>query len=117
MGYNTNKFQGCIPNEGCSRCLRMNPHRLGRARLLPLSLKMAGILPFLTVLAVSAYTQVPRGVFSLDQEGATATQTVLDNPDVTGITVRQSWAALEPNECEFDFCYLDSEIERAAVAG
>ena len=95
----------------------MNPHRLRKARLLALSLKTASILPLLTVFAVSAYTQVPRGVFSLDQEGGAASQTVLDNPDVTGITVRQSWAALEPNECEFDFCYLDSEIERAAVAG
>jgi hypothetical protein len=95
----------------------MSPDRVGRARSLPLSLKTAGILPFLTVLAVSAYTQVPRGVFSLDQEGGTATQTVLDNPDVMGITVRQSWAYLDPNECEFDFCYLDSEIERAAAAG
>ena len=96
----------------------MDPPQPRRARLLSLALKAAGILPFLTVVALSpAYAQVPRGVFSLYEEGGTANQSVLDNPDVTGITVRQAWADLEPNENEFDFCYLDSEIARAAAAG
>ena len=65
----------------------------------------------------SAQAQIPRGVFSMDQSGGTANDLVLANPDVTGITVRQDWADLEPNEGEFNFEYLDSEVGRAAAAG
>ena len=81
-----------------------------------------GVLLLSAVLLTSLWTfsaqaQVPRGVFSMDQSGGTANDLVLANPDVTGITLRQGWADLEPNEGEFHFEYLDSEVGRAAAVG
>lgn len=61
--------------------------------------------------------QVPRGVFSLSGSGGKANERALVNPDVTGISIRQDWADLEPIEGQFDFAFLDSEVARATAAG
>ena len=58
----------------------------------------------------------PRGVFSLSNTDRIANEIVLNNPDVTGISIRQSWANLEPSEGVFDWTFLDSEVARAAAA-
>jgi hypothetical protein len=42
---------------------------------------------------------------------------VLDNPDVTGVVIRQDWSELEPSEGDFDWAFLDSEAERATESG
>ena len=85
-------------------------------------------LPFLTapvITAVLCATQfvalvladVPRGVFSLAGAGATARDSVLANPDLTGVVIRQDWSELEPTEGNFDWAFLDSEVARATDAG
>jgi hypothetical protein len=61
--------------------------------------------------------QVVRGVFSLSPAGSTARETVLANPNVDGISIRQDWTELEPTEGVFDWSFLDSEVARAAAAG
>ncbi len=59
--------------------------------------------------------QIPRGVFSLKGAGGNALLGALTNPDVVGLSVRQDWSDLEPNEGEFDFTYLDSQVQAAAT--
>jgi hypothetical protein len=59
----------------------------------------------------------PRGVFSLSNTDRIANETVLNNPDVTGVCIRHGWASLEPAEGVFDWTFLDSEVARVAAAG
>ncbi len=42
---------------------------------------------------------------------------VLANPEVVGLAVRQNWSDLEPNEDNFDFSYLDGQVQAAADNG
>ncbi|MEO5753841.1 MAG: beta-galactosidase, partial [Chthoniobacterales bacterium] len=67
--------------------------------------------------AESATADAPRGVFSLYAAGQKANEQVLQNPDVTGITIRQDWGALEPDEGNFAWQFLDDEVARAQAAG
>ena len=62
----------------------------------------------------SSQAQIPRGIFSLQPAGVKAASAVLANPDVIGLSARQDWADLEPNEGQFDFSYLDGEVQAAA---
>ena len=82
--------------------------------LLGLLLCAAGLL----AIQGKAFAQAfPRGVFSLSNTDRIANETVLNNPDVTAISLRQGWASLEPTEGVFDWTFLDSEVARAAAAG
>ena len=72
---------------------------------------------FLRALSPDTQAQVPRGIFSLSATGNAANDDALANPDVTGMSIRQSWAQLEPVEGEFDWSFLDSEVARASAAG
>ena len=82
--------------------------------LLGLLLCAAGLL----AIPGKAFAQVfPRGVFSLSNSDRIANEIVLNNPDVTGVCIRHSWASLEPAEGVFDWTFLDSEVARAAAAG
>jgi hypothetical protein len=65
----------------------------------------------------SASAAVPRGVFSLGTAGKPTKDDVLNNPDVTGISIRYGWSDLEPTEGNFYWDWLDSEVARAAAAG
>ena len=60
---------------------------------------------------------VPRGVFCLLASGKAGNSTVFNNPDVDGISVRQSWEQMNPAEGTYDWTYLDSQIDRATTAG
>src|SRR5262249_5194847 len=42
---------------------------------------------------------------------------VLANPDIAIVSIRQEWAEVEPSDGKFDWSYLDGEIERVAKAG
>jgi len=64
-----------------------------------------------------AFSQVPRGVFSLSGSGQPAGPNPLANPDIIGIGVRQGWDELEPTEGNFDWTFLDSEVATDAAAG
>jgi hypothetical protein len=63
------------------------------------------------------HAAVPKGVFSLGTAGKSCPDSVLADPNVDGISVRQDWAELEPADGVFNFTYLDSEIARAAASG
>jgi len=60
---------------------------------------------------------IPRGVFCLDKAGVAADSSVLSNPDVDGIVVREWWSAIEPSDGTYDWSFFDSEVYRAGQAG
>lgn len=64
-----------------------------------------------------AFPEVPRGLFSLSPAGGACTSAVLNNADVVGVSLRQSWMDLEPSEGVFNWAFLDSEVARVATAG
>ena len=68
-------------------------------------------------LCQSATAEVPRGVFSLSPAGVACRDTVLANPSVDGVSIRQNWRDLEPTEGVFSWNFLDSEVARATAAG
>ncbi|HEY2712886.1 MAG TPA: beta-galactosidase [Chthoniobacterales bacterium] len=68
-------------------------------------------------IAKAGVAGVPKGVFSLTAAGHPCADTVLSNPNVDGVSVRQDWAELEPSEGSFDFSFLDSQVARIAAAG
>ncbi len=77
--------------------------------------KLALCLAILVIPSLS-FSQVPRGVFSIANSGKPPLASVLANPNVDGITVRQDWAALEPTEGDYDFSFLDSAIASCAAS-
>ncbi len=64
-----------------------------------------------------ACSQVPQGVFSIANDGLMPQDEVLANPDVTGVTIRQSWSALEPTEGVYNWSYLDDALATVAASG
>jgi hypothetical protein len=66
-----------------------------------------------------AFSEVPRGVFCLLPAGGGAGPDpfVYSAPDVDGISVRQTWGDLEPQEGVYNWTYLDRVTTRAAAAG
>lgn len=64
-----------------------------------------------------AAPQVPLGVFSIANVGKQPQATVLANPDVDGVSLRQDWAGLEPTEGNFDFSYLDTAVASVGAVG
>jgi hypothetical protein len=66
---------------------------------------------------IATATGVPQGVFSITDTGNQPWSSVLANPDVDGITIRQDWSALEPSDGTYDFTFLDSAVAASAAAG
>ena len=61
---------------------------------------------------------VPREVFCLLPADKAADLRVFDNPDVDGISIRQSWEKMNPADGSYDWTYLDTEIyNRHTAAG
>src|ERR1041384_2140851 len=65
--------------------------------------------------AVSA--KIPRGVFSIANVDKDPPNTVLENPDVEGISLRHAWSTLEPTEGNFDFTFLDEAVDLCTTNG
>jgi hypothetical protein len=61
--------------------------------------------------------EIPRGVFSLASVNEPADASVLTNPLVVGISIRQAWRELEISPGDYSWSFLDSEVSRAARAG
>src|SRR5260370_38340765 len=80
--------------------------------LLGMLLCAAGLL----AISGKAFSQVPRGVFSLTNTGKQPQGAVLTNPEVDEISLRQNWSDLEPTEGAFDWTYLDSAVAESAAA-
>jgi len=91
---------------------RLRLIRSSGSRKLRASIASASIFVF----AHQALAEVPRGVFCLSPAGVHADDSVLSNPSVDGLSIRQNWSDLEPTEGVFDWSFLDSEVARAAAA-
>jgi Beta-galactosidase len=61
--------------------------------------------------------EIPRGVFSLEKAGEPAAPSVLADPSVDGVSIRQRWRDLERSKGVYDWTFLDSEVARAEQAG
>jgi hypothetical protein len=73
-----------------------------------------GLLAFPT----RVYSQdIPGGVYCLNNSDRPSSDTVLDNPDIVGVSIRCSWSSIEPTEGNYDWTFLDSEVSRATDAG
>jgi pimeloyl-ACP methyl ester carboxylesterase len=88
----------------------------GIRKVLFSKLSFCGVILAVPNIVFSAI-EVPRGVFSIANNGAEPLPAVLANPDVDGITLRQGWSDLEPTEGNFDFSYLDSAVAFAKGEG
>ena len=69
------------------------------------------------VLFAAESPEIPRGVFSLSALKEPADGSVLTNPLVDGISIRQAWRELERSPGAYSWNFLDSEVSRAARAG
>jgi len=67
--------------------------------------------------AVAQVPTIPKGVFALIKAGAPTGLSVLSNPDVDGISLREGWSAVNPSEDVYDWSYFDAEITKAQNAG
>lgn len=76
------------------------------------------MIAFATVVAGAfGAVPVPTGVFSLSRAGVPADDAVFLNPDVAGVSLRQSWIKIEAVQGQYDWSYFDGEIARAKSAG
>jgi len=78
------------------------------------------MLPLFVVLpcrVIAGVPTIPRGVFALIKSGAPTGSSVLSNPDVDGISLREGWDAVNPSEDVYDWSYFDAEITKAKNAG
>jgi hypothetical protein len=67
--------------------------------------------------AIAGVPTIPKGVFALIKSGAPTGSSVLSNPDVDGISLREGWDAVNPAEDVYDWSYFDAEIINAQNAG
>ena len=101
-------------------CLLRIKMRFPIRRLLgPTIVLWACFFPSLTPRIVSAAESpgIPRGVFSLGRVNQPADASVLTNPLVDGISIRQAWRELEKSPGAYSWSFLDSEVSRATRAG
>jgi hypothetical protein len=91
-----------------------SPPRSGCGRLLTWSLILCVSL---CVVAQEVNAAVPKGVFALAPSGKPCTASVLNNPNVDGLSIREDWKDLEPSEGSYNWTFLDSEVARATAAG
>ena len=67
--------------------------------------------------SVTTLAEVPKGVFSLSPAGVAFRDSVLTNPNVDGVSIRQDWSELEPTEGVYHWTFLDQEVARATAVG
>src|SRR5689334_7668874 len=85
------------------------PAPMLRSFLLASAAYFLGSLPLLA--------QIPVGVSYLGNSDRASLQSVLDNPDVDGLSIRVSWSSVEPSDNVYDWSFIDSEIAKAAASG
>ncbi len=81
------------------------------------ALALASLTLILSGRTTRAASTIPQGVFCLLPAGARCGDNVLNNTDVMGLAIRQTWADLEPVEGQYNWSFLDSEVARASAAG
>ncbi len=71
----------------------------------------------LVVAPIAAFSEIPRGVYSVAGVDSDPVSRTLTNPDVDGISLRTQWSTLEPSEGSFDWTYLDGAIALCVANG
>jgi hypothetical protein len=79
-------------------------------------LTLFGVLPF-QVIAEPPTPPKPSGVFALIKAGAPTGSSILNNPDVDGISLRIGWSSVNPSEDKYDWSYFDAELAKVNKAG
>lgn len=62
-------------------------------------------------------SSTPKGVFSLTPANIPIARTIIEHPAVAGVIIRSFWPTVEAAEGNYDWSYLDAEIERVSAAG
>ena len=75
------------------------------------------ILAFFFAASHAAFSEIPRGVYSIAGVNSDPVSRTLENPDVDGISLRTDWSTLEPTEGIFDWTYLDGAIALCVANG
>jgi Beta-galactosidase len=106
-------------NNFCDFAWNVEHRKQAGARPFRMPALLGALLCAAGLLAIpgKAFSQVPRGVFAIANNMAPVPAVALMNPDVDGISLRQTWATIEPMEGVFDFSYLDSTIAICASHG
>ena len=65
----------------------------------------------------TATPATPKGVFSLTPANKQISAKILEHPAVTGVVIRSHWPSIEIADGDYDWSYLDTEIERVTAAG
>src|SRR5439155_26094843 len=101
----------------CGGCIICDFHTtLGRRW----SIRIICLLTLFIILlsnVIAATPPIPGGVFALIKAGAPTGSSVLSNPDVDGISLRQGWSAINPSENSYNWSYFDTEVAKAKNAG
>jgi hypothetical protein len=85
---------GIMEKTNASSGFIIPPRSVYRAMGALAALLCAGLLGW----PAPAFSGTPRGVFSVANVDKQPSATVLANPDVDGISLRQMWSTLEPQE-------------------
>lgn len=62
-------------------------------------------------------TSYPTGIYAVTNVDKAHDITVLKNTDVNGIFIRVKWSTVEPYEDNYDWTFIDSEIDQAIAYG
>lgn len=68
-------------------------------------------------LCAAEWQSVPRGIYVLSRFDIPLQNEVFANPDVAGVFLRVSWAAVEPQQGVYHWEAVDAEIDRAKKTG
>ncbi len=79
--------------------------------------RVALVLAVLLATPIAAFSEIPRGVYSIAGVDSDPVTRTLINPDVDGISLRTQWSTLEPTEGNFDWTYLDGAIALCVANG
>ncbi len=63
-----------------------------------------------------ADAEIPRGIFALGKASQPIADQILNNPYVTGVSIRVPWKEIEPEEGRFEWGSLKKEMERVRAA-
>lgn len=79
---------------------------------------MKPMFAFLACALIAAMAHAdPTGVYSTLATGAPVPATLLSNPDISGVVLRNTWPTVETTPGSYDFSYFDAEMSKLQAAG
>lgn len=69
-----------------------------------------------TIYTLDSVRQIVKGLYVMGYQVG-ITQSQADNSNIDGLHIRSVWSAIEPTEGNYDWSYLDAEIEKARSRG